>query len=66
MAPSLEEHTCPLCNTLGETTMILSKEKGLLKVRLETEDIVASMKEQMAKSYGHRNSQYGTFVYGDF
>ena len=60
MEARLGEHVCPLCNTLGETRMILSKEKGVLKVRLETEDIVASLKEQMAKTYGHRNVQYGT------
>ncbi len=34
--------------------MILSKEKGLLKVRLERDDVVTSLKEQMAKSYGYR------------
>ena len=54
------EHSCPLCNTLGETTLTLSREKGVLKVRLEEDDIVTSMKEQMAKTYGHRNTQYGT------
>ena len=53
------EHNCPLCNTLGETTVTLSREKGVLKVRLEKDDIVTSMKEQMAKTYGHRNTQYG-------
>ena len=45
---------CPLCRTLSETRMTLSREKGILKIRLETEDIVASLKEQMAKCYGNR------------
>ena len=45
---------CPLCRTLGETRMTLSREKGILKIRLETEDIVASLKQQMAKCYGNR------------
>ena len=49
------QHTqCPLCNTLGEERMSLSREKGILKVRLETVDIVASLKQQMAKCYGNR------------
>ena len=34
--------------------MILVEEKGVLKLRLETEDIQATMKEQMAKCYGNR------------
>ena len=46
------EHSCPLCNTLGETTLTLSRVKGVLKVRLEKDDIITSMKEQMAKTYG--------------
>ena len=45
---------CPLCKILGETKMILVEEKGVLKLRLETEDIQATMKEQMAKCYGNR------------
>ena len=66
MAASLQSHNCPLCNTLGETTMILSREKGLLKVRLEEDDVVTSLKEKMAKLYGHRNTQHGTLDCGDF
>ena len=65
MATSLQEQFCPLCKTLGETKMILSEEKGILKVRLERDDVVASMKEQMAKCYGYRNTQYGSFICGD-
>ena len=44
-APTIETkpHACPLCKTLGETKMILLEKKGSLKVRLETEDIVASL-----------------------
>ena len=63
MAANIEEHICPLCRTLGETTMILSNEKGLLKIRLQEEDIVTSLKEQMAKSYGYRNTQHGTYLW---
>ena len=49
------QHTqCPLCNTLGEERMSLSRENGILKVRLETVNIVASLKQQMAKCYGNR------------
>ena len=62
MAASVREHFCPLCKTLGETKMVLSKEKGLLKVRLERDDIATSWKEQMAKCYGYRNAPYGNFV----
>ena len=51
---SHQQEQCPLCRTLGEERMILSRENGILKVRLETEDIVASLKEQMAKCYGNR------------
>ena len=65
MATSLQEHFCPLCKTLGETKMILSEEKGILKVRLERDDVIASMKEQMAKCYGYRNAQYSKFISGD-
>ena len=60
------EHNCPLCNTLGETTVTLSREKGVLKLRLQNDDIVTSMKEQMAKTYGHRNTQYGALDWGVF
>ena len=62
MESSVQEHFCPLCKTLGETKMILSKEKGLLKVRLERDDIVTSLKEQMARCYGYKNAAYGIFV----
>ena len=65
MAERLHEHYCPLCNTLGETRMILSKEKGVLKVRLEKDDVVSSLKEQMAKCYGYNNGKCGTFLFGD-
>ena len=62
MTNSLPEHFCPLCNTLGETRMVLSGEKGVLKVRLETEDIVRLLKEQMAKCYGYNHVDHGTFL----
>jgi len=45
---------CPLCNILGGTKMRLIAEKGVLKLRLETEDVQATLKEQMAKCYGKR------------
>ena len=48
---------CPLCRILGETRLTLSSEKGLLKVRLESEDVQKSLKEQMAKCYGNRRQQ---------
>ena len=51
---SHQQEQCPLCRTLGEERMTLSRENGILKLRLETEDIVASLKEQMAKCYGNR------------
>ena len=58
MADTQENHNCPLCRTLGETTFTLSSENGILKVRLETEDIQKSLKEQMAKCYGNRRAQH--------
>ena len=61
MATSLQGHVCPLCNTLGETTMILSREKELLKVRLEEEDVVESLKQKMAKYYGNKHVSSGNF-----
>ena len=61
MAASLQGLFCPLCNTLGETTMILSREKGLLKVRLEEDDMVETLKQQMAKCYGNKNASSGNF-----
>ena len=48
---------CPLCRILGETRLTLSNEKGLLKVRLESEDVQKSLKEQMARCYGNRRQQ---------
>ena len=48
---------CPLCRILGETRLTLSSEKGLLKVRLESEDVQKSLKEQMARCYGNRRQQ---------
>ena len=56
MASRQQQHVqCPLCNTLGEEKMTLSRDpNGVLKVRLETVDIVASLKQQMAKCYGNR------------
>ena len=52
---SHQHSQCPLCNTLGEERMTLSRDpNGILKVRLETIDIVASLKQQMAKCYGNR------------
>ena len=52
---SHQHSQCPLCNTLGEERMNLSRDpNGILKVRLETVDVVASLKEQMAKCYGNR------------
>ena len=66
MAASLVDHHCPLCNTLRETRMTHSREKGILKVRLEEYDIVTSMKEQMAKTYGQKNIPNGYFVCVDF
>ena len=67
MAASLGERYCPLCKTLGETKMSLSREKGLLKIRLETNDIQTSLKEQMAKCYGYKeDSQNSSFVWFGF
>ena len=63
---------CPLCKTLGVTKLALSKiyliylalskDKGLLRERLERDDIVKTLKQQMAKCYGSSNSQHGNFV----
>ena len=61
MAASLQGLFCPLCNTLGETTMILSREKELLKVRLEEKDVVESLKQKMAKCYGNKHVSSGNF-----
>ena len=53
---------CPLCKTLGVTKLAFSKYKGLLRERLERDDIVKTLKQQMAKCYGSSNSQHGNFV----
>ena len=53
---------CPLCKTLGVTKLAFSKCKGLLRERLERDDIVKILKQQMAKCYGSSNSQHGNFA----
>ena len=57
------ESICSLCNTLGDTKVFFIEGKRTLKVRLETEDIVETLKESMAKYYGtrkiERNGQKG-------
>ena len=40
----IHHSACPLCRILGETKLILSKEKGILKLRLEIEDVQTLLK----------------------
>jgi hypothetical protein len=41
----IHHSACPLCRILGETNkLILSKEKGILKLRLEIEDVQTLLK----------------------
>ena len=46
---SIQQNHCLLCTSLGETKLTLSKENGILKVRLETR---TDRKKNLVKNYG--------------